>query len=231
MFCASTHRIAQLAAFMFERLDLLACLSRRTRGDAVAVGAEHRATILSENLSLESVDGIGRVHAAEVRREHVGVGLLTPLGSVRVRPGHGHTLLLRVLGSEEEKWAGRHNAERSLRHRALDACHDLRRARLVIDHQGYELVSVHASIGILKCDTRQEASGIRSRLRGTGAGERRHERQCDGRRGRRRWRRTRTQCSEDGRQDGRHEHRISDSPLHLSNPPVSSKEHLRRCVT
>ena len=49
---------AQLAAGVLERLDLLARLSRRARGDAVAVRAEDGAAELPEDLPFQGVDGI-----------------------------------------------------------------------------------------------------------------------------------------------------------------------------
>ncbi len=106
VYTAERHRgieHTQLAAVVLEQLDLLASLSRRARGDAVTVRAEDHAAELPEDRPLKGVDRVRRIQTSEVGGEHVGVGLLTPLGSVRVRACDRHALLLRVLGSEEEE--------------------------------------------------------------------------------------------------------------------------------
>src|ERR1700734_1164215 len=75
----------------------------RSGRHAVPVGGEDRAPLGLEELADTVVDGDGRAGGGAVGIEHVGVGLLAPLGAIECSAGHGDTSLLWILiGAEEE---------------------------------------------------------------------------------------------------------------------------------
>src|SRR5271166_4280577 len=99
---------------MLERLRRVHRTDLRRATDRIAVRTEDRAPVLLHELAGQGARRLRRIDAAGVGGEHVGVGLLTPLGSIDGASGDGHALLLWDLGTDEEQRALRHDAERAL---------------------------------------------------------------------------------------------------------------------
>ncbi len=134
-------------------------------------------------------------------------GCVPHSGPSKKPPVTGTPLLLRVLVREEEQRAGRHDAEGTLGQRALDGRDDGRRAGLVVEHQGVDLVAVDPTLRVLECHAGVEPGGGLAELRRARAGQRRDHRDRDRRaRRRRRWPRRRQRSANGGspcdRQDG-----------------------------
>jgi hypothetical protein len=106
------------------------------------------------------VDRIFGVNTARVGGEHVRVGLGAPLRPVGVSAGYGDSGLLRVLGGQEEKRTLRDNGKR-LRVGFLNGCGYLCRARLIINDQRNQFVTVNTALCVLEGQPRLEASGRR----------------------------------------------------------------------
>ena len=94
-------RTPTVAARMLERAGARQGLLGRGRRDAVPVRPQDGSAVLLQDLALEGIDGKPRVHAAEVGREHVRIGLLAPLLPVgvatrsRAHPAPGGTFAAR----------------------------------------------------------------------------------------------------------------------------------------
>ena len=163
--------------------------------------------MLLQELTGQCARRLGRIDAAGVGSEHVGVGLLPPFGSVDGAPGHRHALLLGNLGTEEEQRAFRHDPECTLGERVLDR--QRRLGGLVVDHDSLDHVTVDAAHRILLGDPGIERIGTGHELIRSRPGQRRDQRDRDGRlstarptrcrSGRRRRRRVRRAAGEDQR--------------------------------